>query len=257
MFNKPTAITIGIDGTAYVWDSGNSRIRRITSKGNVFSLPAGQFSSVSDLATLPTGEIVVAGSGRIRGIRSSGEIFDIAGGFSDNLSIAVDWAGNIFVADFFNHRIRRISPDRNVSTIAGSGNIGSVGGEGIFSSFEFPDGIAVNSLGGIVVHQQGGSVTRTISPTGVVSGSTIPSPSEPRIPRFLAFDEFDILYQGTVSAAHQIVGRNFKGEEVIAFAVEERVGDIAADRNGHIFATDSDAHKLFRISLNYRAILLP
>ncbi|MFM8395321.1 MAG: hypothetical protein ACKOB4_15515, partial [Acidobacteriota bacterium] len=74
--------------------------------------------------------------------------------FNGPLGIAVDKNDNVIVADFRNARIRRITPDGNVSTIAGSGT-GFVDGVGIYARFNSPTGVAVNRDGNIIVADYG------------------------------------------------------------------------------------------------------
>ncbi|VDA99937.1 hypothetical protein S1OALGB6SA_1011, partial [Olavius algarvensis spirochete endosymbiont] len=64
--------------------------------------------------------------------------------------VAVDSSGNVYVADSYNHRIRKITPAGVVSTIAGTGTRGSADGAGTTALFDSPDGVAVNSSGNVV-----------------------------------------------------------------------------------------------------------
>jgi sugar lactone lactonase YvrE len=84
--------------------------------------------------------------------------------------VAVDSDGNVFVADTGNHTIRRISPDRRVSTVAGrAGNPGSTDGKGGQARFKEPRGVAVDSQGVIYVADTGNHVIRRISKAGDVT----------------------------------------------------------------------------------------
>jgi serine/threonine protein kinase, bacterial len=75
----------------------------------------------------------------------------------------------IYVADSDNHNIRKISTTGYVSTIAGSGSIGSDDGQGISASFDRLECIAVDSLGNLYVTDIGSSKIRRINTTGYVS----------------------------------------------------------------------------------------
>jgi len=95
--------------------------------------------------------------------------------FNGPLGIAVDKNDNVIVADFRNARIRRITPDGSVSTIAGSGT-GFVDGVGIYARFNSPSGVAVNSDGNILVADYGNNRIRMLTPEGkatTVAGSGI------------------------------------------------------------------------------------
>jgi sugar lactone lactonase YvrE len=87
-------------------------------------------------------------------------------------STAVDRAGNVYVADFNDHTVRKITPAGVVTTLAGFAGDGEVGdrdGTGIDARLFFPTGIAVDSAGNIYVTEQQGYTIRKITPAGVVS----------------------------------------------------------------------------------------
>lgn len=88
--------------------------------------------------------------------------------FSYLEGIAVDDQNNIFVADLFNHRIRKITPSGVVSTFAGSTD-GFMDGTGASAKFSSPIGIAVDSQNNLYVADSGNSKIRKITPNGVVS----------------------------------------------------------------------------------------
>ena len=90
---------------------------------------------------------VVAGSGEA----GFGDGQGAQAHFNEPASVAVDGDGNIIVADIFNHRIRKISPDGNVSTLAGSGEAGFGDGQGAQAHFCSPGGVAVDGDGNIIV----------------------------------------------------------------------------------------------------------
>lgn len=89
--------------------------------------------------------------------------FDTPGG------IAVDGSGNMYVADVFNNRIRKITPDGNVSTFAGDGNSGHLNGTGTAAEFYAPQGLAVDGNGNVYVADYGNNMIRKITPAGEVS----------------------------------------------------------------------------------------
>jgi len=143
-FDQPNGIAIISDGTLYVSDTNNHRIRKITSAGVVTTL---------------------AGSG-------TGTFADGTGAgasFKQPAGLAVDSVGNVYVADNQNHRIRKISSAGVVSTLAGSGTAQFANGTGTSASFSAPSGIAVDSLGNVYVGDQGNARIRKITPAGVVT----------------------------------------------------------------------------------------
>jgi sugar lactone lactonase YvrE len=85
-------------------------------------------------------------------------------------SVAVDPAGNVYVADTANNIIRKITPDGFVSTLAGSvGHPGNQDGTGSNAQFRNPWGVAVTDQGNVFVADMSNNTIRKISPTGVVS----------------------------------------------------------------------------------------
>lgn len=89
--------------------------------------------------------------------------------FANPLSVAVDSAGTVFVADSFNHKIRKLTSDGTVTTLAGSGSIGSADGTGSAASFNYPVGIATDARGNIYVTDSGNFKVRMVSPAGTVT----------------------------------------------------------------------------------------
>ena len=109
--------------------------------------------------------------------------------FNGPYGVAVDGSGNVYVADASNNKIRKVSPSGVVSTLAGSGSLGSVDGTGTAASFAYPTGVAVDGSGNVYVADYNNNLIRkitlgyTISPalpsglsfdptTGIISGST-------------------------------------------------------------------------------------
>jgi sugar lactone lactonase YvrE len=144
-FNRPSSVATDRLGNIYIADAGNSRIRKITSLGIVST---------------------VAGYGNFTGSQDG---VGSAATFSSPSGIAVDYAGNIYVADTGNNKIRKITPSGNVSTLAGSGNIGSSDGIGQSASFKYPSGVAVDGSGNVYVADTGNSKIRKITSFGVVT----------------------------------------------------------------------------------------
>src|SRR5437870_900027 len=98
---------------------------------------------------------------------------DGAGGaarFNQPGAVAVDIAGNVYVADTYNHTIRKITSEGEVTTLAGSaGQGGRADGTGNAARFNEPSGVAVDSTGNLYVAEFQNSTIRKITPTGVVT----------------------------------------------------------------------------------------
>ena len=146
LFYQPAATAADGAGNIYVADSGNHTIRKITSAGVVSTL-AGSTGT----------------SGSANGTGSNALFFQPQG-------MAVDAAGNIYVADTGNSTIRKITSAGVVSTLAGSpGNVGSSDGAGTNASFSQPQGIALDTTTNLYVADYGNNTIRKITPAGVVT----------------------------------------------------------------------------------------
>ncbi|MBJ6762284.1 hypothetical protein JGU66_16060 [Myxococcaceae bacterium JPH2] len=100
-----------------------------------------------------------------------------AASFKGPMGIATDSQGNVYVAEFNNHLIRKITPAGVVTTLAGSGSSGSSNGMGTAASFNSPSGVAVDASGNVYVADSFNGMIRKITPAGMVStmaGSTTP-----------------------------------------------------------------------------------
>ena len=196
-FNKPFGVATDASGNVYVADAGNNKVRMIVPAGVVSTfagtgvagggngLDTATFNSPMSVAADGSGNVYVADyqNDLIRKITSAGVVSTLAGsgatGATDGLDtaatfnlpegVAVDAAGNVYVADNGNNLIRKVTPAGLVSTLAGSGQSGSANGTGTAASFDSPFGLAVDAAGNIYVADSGNNLIRKITPSGVVS----------------------------------------------------------------------------------------
>ena len=143
-FGDAVSLAVDDSGNIYVADQYNNKIRKITSKGLVSTLAGSTTSGNSD------------GQGT-------------AARFNQPAGIALDTSGNIYVADAFNNKIRKITPGGLVTTLAGSGIGGGIDGQGTSASFDYPTGLAVDDSGNIYVADQFNNEIRKITSGGLVS----------------------------------------------------------------------------------------
>ncbi len=144
-FSNPSGVVANAAGDVFVADRLNHRILKITSGGAVS---------------------VFAGSG-VGGFEDGS---GTAAKFERPTGLAIDGAGNIYVADEASHRIRMITPGGVVSTFAGSGIAGYAEGDTTTARFLYPAGVAVDASGNVYVADTGNHrIRRVAAGTGVVT----------------------------------------------------------------------------------------
>jgi streptogramin lyase len=121
-FNAPAGIVMDAVGNAYISDSGNHLIRKVTAFG-----------------------VVTTFAGNIAGGFENGT--GTAASFSSMQGIAIDPTGNLYVADSGNQVIRKITPAGVVTTFAGSGAVGADNGPAASATFNAPTGVALDAVG--------------------------------------------------------------------------------------------------------------
>ncbi len=196
-FNSPRGIAVDATGVLYVADAFNSTVRRISPTGDVTTLAgaagdhgstdgtgnAARFGAVWGIAVDPSDNIYVSEeSGTIRKITPGGVVSHFAGrtdviGADDGTGanatfyapqgLAADAAGNVYVADWQNNSIRKITPVGVVSTLAGLSSYKAQGyadGPGSGARFLNPSGVAVDASGNLYVTDGGNHVVRKSLP---------------------------------------------------------------------------------------------
>ena len=202
--SSPLGVAVDSVGNLYIADAGNHRIRKVSPSG-IINTAAGSgeedFSGDGGLATsaslnLPNrvtvdaaGNLYIAdiGNSRIRSVSGAGIIRTVAGNglfkFSGdggpatsatlNLprTVAVDADGNLYIADSLSNRIRKVSPDGIITTVAGSGNRGFSGDSGpaINASLKLPQGVATDSVGNLYIADTFNGRIRKVGADGIIT----------------------------------------------------------------------------------------
>ncbi|MDR2334034.1 MAG: putative Ig domain-containing protein [Burkholderiaceae bacterium] len=199
----PSGVAVDSSGNLFIADKGNNRIRKVN-PGGVISTVAGtgsysfggdgaaataaQLKIPIGVAVDSNGNLFVAdlGNNRIRKVNSGGVITTVAGngnfGFGGDgaaataaqlynpFGVAVDSSGNLFIADYGNHRIRKVDPGGIISTVAGNGSVG-FGGDGAAATaaqLSFPSGVAVDSSGNLFIADYGNNRIRKVDTSGII-----------------------------------------------------------------------------------------
>lgn len=149
---SPTGVAVDTAGNVYIADFGNKRIRRV-SPGGVIDTYAGN------------GTIGFAGDG---GPAVNAQFFAIT---STHQGLAVDGAGNLYIADPDNARIRRVTAAGIISTYAGMGPslFGGDGGPATNAGLALPGSVALDGAGNLYISDQNNSRIRRVTPAGTIS----------------------------------------------------------------------------------------
>ncbi len=197
-FSAPSGVTVDTSGNVYVADSFNQMIRKITPAGLVSTLAgsttpgstdatgtAASFRGPLGVAVDTSGNVYVADSGNlsIRKITPAGVVTTLAGSgshgstngigtaasFTGPRAVAVDASGNVYVAEPSSDLIRKITAAGVVSTLAGTGFVGSADGTGTAASFGDPMGVTVDASGNVFVSSIADNLIRKVTSAGVVT----------------------------------------------------------------------------------------
>jgi uncharacterized protein (TIGR03437 family) len=200
--NAPNGVAVDGAGDLFIADAGNNRIREV-SNGIITTLAGGGQASLGDggpatnatlyapagVAVDGQGNVFIADSGnnRVRKVSASGVIATLAGngkaGFSGDgaaaigasLSqpqyVAIDGQGNVFISDTGNNRVRKVSGNGVISTLAGTGTAGYAGDGGVAASAQLsqPEGVAVDGSGNVFIVDSNNERVRKVSVTGVIT----------------------------------------------------------------------------------------
>ncbi|GLC87751.1 NHL domain-containing protein [Lysinibacillus piscis] len=213
--NIPSGVAVDNAGNIYIADTGNHRIRKVGIGGTITTIagtgiqgnagdegPAtsAQLNMPQNVVVDNIGNVYIAdmGNHRIRKVDTGGTITTIAGmgipgsagdegaatdaQLMNPQGITVDSAGNVYIADTGNHRIRKVDTGGTITTIAGTGIPGSTGDEGAATSAQLsmPSGVAIDSAGNVYISDaidqrirkvDTGGIITTIAGTGI-PGST-------------------------------------------------------------------------------------
>ncbi len=215
-FNEPIGVAVDGSGNVYVADYSNHRIRKVTSTGMVSTFAGTATSGFMD---------------DTNGMAGSAQ-------FNKPSGVAVDSVGNVYVADYNNHRIRRITTNSmgvvEVSTLAGTGTSGFMDDVGNVAKFNSPSGIAVGSAGVVYVADYNNHRIRKITTNsmGVVEVSTL---------------------AGTGIKADGTAGGGFMDGTGSSAQFNKPYG-VAVDSVGNVYVTDSQNHRIRKIKITMDAM---
>ena len=249
--NNPSGVGVDSAGNVYIADSANERIHRVHPAGTITTIagtgepsysgdngPAvrARLSEPTDLAVDSDGNLYIADSAnyRIRRVNPRGTITTVAGGGStdgDNVpavqarlsypsDVALDAFGNLYIAEPFSDRIRRVDSTGTITTVAGSGERGysGDGGPAVQAQLAIPSGIASDGDGNLYIADRFNHRIRLVDPTGTIT---------------------------TVAGTGE---EGFSGDG--GPATEARLGSpsgVAVDGDGNLFIADFSNHRIRRV----------
>ena len=148
--NSPGRVEVDSNGNVYISDTANNRVRKVTPDGTITTVAGG-----GALAPSPTGDNGPAVNAELNQPRA----------------IIFDPAGNLYIADSGNNRVRKVGTDGIITTIAGNGTPGNTGdgGPAINAQLNNPNGLAFDPAGNLYIADAYNFKVRRVDPSGVIT----------------------------------------------------------------------------------------
>jgi len=311
-----SGIAVDTEGNLFIADTGNLRIRKVTSTGMISTVagtgefgvdddggrPAAiaRFISPSGVAVDASGNLFIADCRRVRKITPGGLIGTVAGTatgcnsefgsfggdggpatsaqLGDTWDVAVDGKGNLFIADSGNNRIRRVTADGVINTVAGrtgETRFGGDGGPATDAYLSYPYGVAVDGTGNLFIADHLNGRIRKVTPAGIIStvaGLGIPRFSgdggpaifgEIYLPQDTEVDAAGNLFiadtgnrrirkvtpAGIISTVAGTGGIGFSrdGGPATTATLQDPLG-LALDKNGNLFIAETGCHRIRKVT---------
>ncbi len=299
----PLAVAVDAASNIYYSERGSGTLRRISPEGALTTLPIEGLVRPMGLRFDRAGNLYVADTGAnvVRKVAPNGAVTTIAGSGAEGFSgdggpalsaslngpegMALDAAGNLYIADTFNHRVRVVGADGTISTFAGTGFPGYSGDDGraTAATMILPTDVAVDAAGNVYIADLGNSRVRKVSNGTITtiagnSGGLPPrdglSATAVRLagPTGVAVDQQGAVYvaEGSIGSGSGLDGGAFRIWKVVGGKITALAGDgyrsfsgdfgpaalaqfdvpagLAYDSKGNLFIADSENHRIRKIS---------
>jgi sugar lactone lactonase YvrE len=196
----PSGVAVDAAGSLFIADTGNWRIRKVDTAGRITTVAGGGSDGLGDGGPATSAEVpqplgvavdaagnlfIAEGNWRIRKVDPAGTITTAAGGgccggdggpatsthLSEPVGVAVDAAGNLFIAERASARIRMVDPAGTITTVAGTGSAGlsGDGGAAISAQLSYPSGVAVDAAGNLFIADMWNQRIRKVDPAGTIT----------------------------------------------------------------------------------------
>jgi len=234
--NAPYGVAVDASGNLYIADFGNNRIRRVAPDGTIRT---------------------IVGGGQIR---APGEGGDALGAqFQGARNVAADLAGNLYISDYLDHRVYRVTPTGQIAVVAGTGVPGNNGdGLALNVRLRFPAGLAIDRSGTLYIADSGNRMVRRLSGGYILTvAGGVSQTISLSAPTGLAVDRDGNLYIAD-SGASRVYRRSANGAfSTIAGANPPLPGqtrDVCADPLGYVYV--ADGRRVLRIVPNAPSIVV-
>lgn len=249
--NSPAGISSDGNGSLYIADSGNNRVRKVF-RGVITTVY--NITGPTGLAFSPSGTLYMAGANYV------GTSFHSIGGLASALDVTLDAAGNVFVTT--GQQVRKVTADGKVSTVAGSGTLRYFGGDNglaVNARMHAPSGLAVDDAGNWYIADTANNRIRKINSAGMITtiaGTGVPGSSgdngpatvaQLSAPRSVATDSQHNLY--IADTGNNRVRKITPGG--ILATVVGGLNDpeyVAVDRDGALYVADAGNNRVIRVA---------